>query len=103
MASKLAQQIKQKMTKAPDRHFEPLTFGELKDGEQFIGLPMPGDNKGHGGFRGAFIGFTKKRCGGPQSKRDSELEIAINRSNAVTDGGICGHFPDSMPVIRIRF
>lgn len=42
-----------------DEDFEPLTFKELGNGESFITLPMPGDNSGHGGLRGAHYLFIK--------------------------------------------
>lgn len=38
---------------------EPLTFGELNVGDKFIGIPVPGDNNGHGGLRGGYHLFCK--------------------------------------------
>lgn len=34
-----------------DDSFEVLTFRDLEVGDEFIGLPRPGDNDGHGGFK----------------------------------------------------
>lgn len=43
----------------PEECFETMTFGELKVGTQFIGMPWPGDNHGHGGFRIPYRVFVK--------------------------------------------
>lgn len=51
--------LKANWMEMPGVWFEPLTFGELKIGQKFICFPLPGDNHGHGGFRGANYIFTK--------------------------------------------
>ena len=61
MASAYASRLKRKFAKMPAEFFETLTFGELKIGQKFISLPLPGDNSGHGGFLGAHHIFTKTR------------------------------------------
>lgn len=38
---------------------EPLTFGELGEGDHFISFPLDGDDSGHGGFRAGSRLFTK--------------------------------------------
>lgn len=38
---------------------QPLTFGELKIGDRFIGFPTDGDDSGHGGYRGGSYLFEK--------------------------------------------
>ena len=63
MASRAARGLKSKWSKMSAECFETLTFGELRVGDKFIGLPWPGDNSGHGGFRGRSLLFVKiKRC-----------------------------------------
>lgn len=57
--TKIGKLIKSDWMRMPDDHFEPLTFGELEINQKFIILPSPGDNIGHGGFRGAYQLFVK--------------------------------------------
>jgi hypothetical protein len=52
--------LKKSWSEMPASHFEPLLYGELEEGDKFIALPEPGDNEGHGGFRGAYNVFTKR-------------------------------------------
>src|SRR3989344_4474225 len=59
MKSTAGSRLKSAWMKMPSKCFEPLTFGELKVGQKFIALPLPGDNHGHGGFKGAHYIFTK--------------------------------------------
>ncbi len=40
---------------------KPLTFGELKIGEYFIGFPTYGDDSGHGGYKGSFYVYKKTK------------------------------------------
>ena len=65
---------------------EPLTFGDLKIGDLFIGFPLDGDDSGHGGFRGKHKVFRKTRDG------------------SVDYGDVLGtryNMPDSMEVLRV--
>ena len=41
-----------------------LTFGELKESECFISVPVEGDDKGHGGLKGAHFIFMKIKTTG---------------------------------------
>ncbi len=61
-ASMAAARLKREWMKMPAECFEPMTFGELKEGQKFIALPLPGDNHGHGGLRGQHRSFVKT-CG----------------------------------------
>lgn len=80
----------------PSDFFEPLTFGELKVGDKFICLPLPGDNKGHGGFRGKYYIFIKNH-----PREDSDCpELSLNNTNFAT--GRASHSPNSMLVIKVR-
>jgi hypothetical protein len=96
---------KQKWMEMPEECFEVLTFGELKVGQQFIALPMPGDNDGHGGFRGTHCLFTKthERVGGPGHPvnvpyhKDFPHGRAINNKHQTSSD-----VPLSMPVILIE-
>lgn len=70
-----------------------LTFGDLEVGDHFIGFPMPGDNSGHGGYLRGEILFKKQRASGEW--------VPINSGTAVNGRGVCSHFPDTMPVLKI--
>jgi len=85
MSSQAAKNLKKTFSEASEEEFEPLTFGELKPGEKFISLPIPGDNSGHGGFRGTSWIFIK-----------TEEKKAKNEKNSTEN--TC---PDSMFVLRI--
>ncbi len=66
-----------------------LTFGELNAGDRFIGLPQPGDDGGHGGFKGPHYIFQKIEGAG--------------RDNAMRQkDGILSCMPDSMPIIKVE-
>lgn len=74
MASKRAKKLKEEFYTMSDEDFEPLTFKELSNGESFITLPMPGDNSGHGGLRGAhylFIKINNKKAYNKADKKES--------------------------------
>ncbi len=68
-----------------------LTFGELPVEAWFIGLPLDGDNHGHGGYKGIYQVFVKLF---PQK---GILENAANINN-----GRLSHMPDSMYIIRVK-
>lgn len=59
MATDKAKSLKKELMNTPEEDFETLTFSELEEGQRFICLPSPGDNKGHGGFRKAHRLFKK--------------------------------------------
>lgn len=59
MTTKLAKILKKQFSEMPAEMYEPLTFGDLNQGDKFIPLPLPGDNSGHGGFMGSHYMFVK--------------------------------------------
>lgn len=95
MASKTASRLKSDWMEMPDDCFEPLTFGELEVGQKFITLPLPGDNRGHGGFKRPHYIFTK-------TQQRAGLPRAVPHGSARNDKrGISSDFPDSMFVIIV--
>ncbi len=70
-----------------------LTFGELEEGDKFIGFPLPGDNEGHGGYRGTHYVFIKI----PLSEGYAFPYNAIR----MTDG-MSSQFPDSSFVVKVE-
>lgn len=81
--------------KMPDDSFEPLTFGELKVGDKFIVLPRPGDNRGHGGFKGVHHIFTK-------FLQKTKAAAGLPYGRAVSNKGVSSDFPGSMFVIKVK-
>jgi len=64
---------------------EKLTFGDLKEGDKFIGFPLEGDNDGHGGFKGTHWIFEKiDTCKGKSLKSET-----------------ISTYPDGMHVIKV--
>lgn len=97
--------IKARWMKLPVACFETLRFGDLEIGQQFICLPQPGDNRGHGGFRGVHYIFTKTRTrvyetmgkvSMPYSREVPHGRARNNKHQTRTD------FPLSMPVILVE-
>lgn len=94
-------QLKSDWVKMPGEFFEPLTFGELKIGQKFICLPLPGDNSGHGGFRGAHYIFTKTHK--VVTEAAPGLPYGISHGRAMNDhGNISSDCPHSMFVILVE-
>lgn len=96
MASQQAEKLKEKFDTSTAEECEPLTFGDLEEGDQFICFPLPGDNSGHGGFKKGSYLFTKE-----------SMEVT-NTSTSVTSGnGIrnvdknISSFPLSMIVLKV--
>ncbi len=101
MRSKAASSLKADWMEMPAKCFEPLTFGELKVGQKFISLPLPGDNDGHGGFRKAHYIFTKTHQ--KVIEAGPGLPYGIPHGKAVNDSrGIPSDLPDSMFVILVE-
>lgn len=71
---------------------ESLTFGDLKVGDNFIGMIYPGDNSGHGGLLSGSYLFKKIDVVGSRFGRDNAVRLF--------DGNL-SYFGDSMPVILI--
>jgi len=72
---------------------DKLTVGDLSVGDKFIVFPEPGDNEGHGGYKGTHWIFQKV--------------VAIKGKNAVRltppPPGVenWASLPDTMPVIKV--
>ena len=85
----------------PDDYFKPLTFRELQVGQTFIGLPCPGDNSGHGGFRKAHNLFIKTNR--KITEDSSGISYAIPHGRAMNiRSGVSSDYPNSMCVILVE-
>lgn len=71
-----------------------LTFGELSKGDMFIVFPIPGDNQGHGGFKGTHRIFRKIVFFG------GSPPLVLIRAEKWSTGELC-EIPDSTQVIRV--
>lgn len=104
MASQTAVKLKKEFMSMPVEYFEPLTFGELETGKKFICLPIPGDNSGHGGFKGThwiFLkteGNVKETSSGIAYSNDNPHGKAFNMRLPDNES----HFPHAMLVIRVE-
>ena len=98
MASEEAIRLKAQWMEMPEEFFETMTFGELMPGQPFIGLPLPGDNDGHGGLRVGCRVFSKTH---QRVEAVAGLSHDIPTGKAVNNLGITSYFPDSMPVILL--
>ncbi len=98
MASEKALGLKAKWMEMPEEFFETLSFWELEVEQRFISLPQPGDNTGHGGFRGAGCIFTKTH---QRIKAAPGLPLGIATGKAVNNRGIPSYFLDWAPVILL--
>lgn len=76
---------------------DKLTFGDLKSGDKFIAFPLPGDDEGHGGYKGGHVLFYKWPTTTDDAKFPEHIVfVAKNFSN-----GTFSRIPDSMEVIKI--
>jgi len=89
MRTRTNTRLKKHKNMSKNKDNEKLTFGELLIGDKFISVPVPGDNAGHGGYKGAHYLFMK---------------IGIGYSeNAVNVGtGTVSDMPLTMEVILIK-
>ena len=72
---------------------EVLRFKDLDISDKFICMPSPGDDAGHGGFKGTSYIFMKIE----------PILIPGSKENAVRlSNGIFSSMPPDMPVIRVR-
>ena len=92
--------LKMQWMKMPAEFFETLTFGELKVGQKFISLPSPGDNHGHGGFKGAHYIFTKTHQ--QITEAAPGLPYGIPTGRAINSKGVSSDCPNSMHVILVE-
>ncbi len=68
---------------------KPLTFGELKIGEFFIGFPKDGDDSGHGGYRKGSYVFQKIAEGytpGVDPCTDNSQRLIDNSKSSMPNG-----------------
>lgn len=83
--------IKEEWSELPKEAFEVLTFGELEIGDRYIALPLPGDNEGHGGFRGTSYIFQKV-----------EVQSSKYNSKKLSGSYAFSCMPDGMAVIKVE-
>jgi hypothetical protein len=97
--------IKTSWMKLPASAFETLTFGELELGDKFICFPAPGDNDGHGGFRGVHHIYTKTHQfvanNGGKNALPYHEDYPNGRAKSVRSG-VISDLPLSMPVIQVE-
>ncbi len=75
--------------------YEALTFKDLKVGEKYIVLPRPGDNHGHGGYKGCSYVFQKIKA----VKQDAFIWYnAIRLRDDVTS-----FFPDGSIIMKVEY
>lgn len=88
----LGKKLKKKWLEASDIECEPLIFGDLRIGDRFISMPIPGDNYGHGGLLGGHYLFIKI----------NQTGTGALPSNAVSFiRGTAAYFPNTMLVLKI--
>lgn len=103
MKSTAGSRLKSDWMEMPGECFEPLTFGELKICQKFICLPLPGDNSGHGGFRGTYHIFTKTHEVVTEAAPGLSYGIPHGRGKATNDRrNLSSDFPHSMFVILVE-
>jgi hypothetical protein len=71
-----------------------LSFGDLKEGDKFIGFPLPGDNSGYGGYKGTHYIYVKTTDTDPKTMGGSNA-IKLSSGHAVKFLGL-------MNVIKIE-
>jgi hypothetical protein len=71
-----------------------LTFKDLEPGDKFIAFPIPGDDEGHGGYKGGHVMYTK------WTDPNYEGFHGPNTARRVSDN-LYTQMPDSMEVIKI--
>ena len=97
MRADLAKILQEKFINQPVEFYDPLTFGDLQIGDNYIALPTPGDNSGHGGFK---IGsYVFKKIKEVRENANHNLEIKSN-SVRLLDGTL-SNTPNSMVVIKL--
>lgn len=93
MEESLEKKIKDEYISFPEEFYKHLKLEELKEGDKYISLPVPGDNSGHGGFRGTHYIFGKIK---PIKNNFGVYENAVR----LADGVLSSH-PDDLPVIKV--
>lgn len=78
----------------PESSYDVLTFGELAKGDKFIGLPVPGNDHGHGGFRNEHYTFKKI------APRDTNFPELQNNAFRLIDRNLSS-FSENTPVIKL--
>jgi hypothetical protein len=93
---------KREWLEAPASHFETDCFGELAIGDRFIFQPIPGDNDGHGGFKGTHSIFTKTVMDVTHTESGLPYGIPLGMATVNNNGReVHDDFPHSMSVIRV--
>jgi hypothetical protein len=77
---------------------EKLTFGELKRGDMFIAFPRPGDNSGHGGYKGTHWIYYKCEDGKARKFDDPDRYTKFEKPDGVDRET---QLPDAMEVIKV--
>ncbi len=93
--------LKAKLMDEDSSFFEHLVFEDLDIGDTFILFPMPGDNSGHGGYKGGSWVFEKIKA---QKPKNSELYADWyyeNAKNYKTKDLL--RFGDTQPVYKVFF
>jgi hypothetical protein len=93
MEESLEKKLKEEYISFPEEFYKPLTFKELNEGDKYISLPVPGDNEGHGGFRGTHNIFGKIK---PIKNNFGVYENAVR----LNDGILSSH-PDDLYIIKV--
>ncbi|MDO8658504.1 MAG: hypothetical protein Q7K55_07210 [Candidatus Levybacteria bacterium] len=91
--NKLGKELRNRFVEASNQECEPLTFGDIVDGNKFISMPMPGDNHGHGGFlNGSYLFVKTELICDPRTPTNA---------TRVFDGSHV-HFKDHMYILKIE-
>lgn len=79
---------------------EKLKFSDLKVGDVFISFPIPGDNSGHGGYKGKHFAFIKIE---PVLKKNSRIWHENNRHDNARriNDSVISSFVGNFEVIQI--
>ena len=99
----MSESLKSEWMGMPTECFWTLSFGELKVGDRFICMPCPGDNHGHGGFRGKHNLFVKTSLHITQTESGLTYAGSQPQGRAVNIArGISSDFPYAMLVIQVE-
>jgi hypothetical protein len=91
-----AKRLKEKFMNNPDEFYEALTFGDLKIGDKYISLPVPGDNHGHGGFKGAHYIHEKIKS------VKAKIIPSLPNNSICLENRIFSHMPDGLLIIKVE-
>lgn len=83
--------IKRTYHEVPEKFYEANKFKDVKVGQRYIPLPIPGDNNGHGGFKNSHYIFQKIK-----------EEPPSNYNSVRTKDGLLAIMPENMEVITLE-